>query len=191
MLIPKRRPLTSKMRLSLQAVKIIRTPIDAKGVRRRLSSGKLWAAIVLLASSLCVTSSAMGMGDSLYHHPRRIESTAESGMESICASEPTADDKPTTPPKHLVNVVAMANGLCDTERAPARKGRRAGRRPPGVTAEPCCSGTRPLPSALACCRGPERPLLARPRSGPDLPIGRRATGPGPVASRMTPCATKR
>jgi hypothetical protein len=54
-------------------------------------------------------------------------------MESIYASEPTADgkpatesgmdDKPTTPPKHLVKVVAMANGLCDTERAPARKGR--------------------------------------------------------------------
>jgi hypothetical protein len=60
-------------------------------------------------------------------------------MESIYASEPTADDKPvmesgmestvddepTAPPKHLVNVVAMANGLCDTERTPARKGRRS------------------------------------------------------------------
>jgi hypothetical protein len=59
-------------------------------------------------------------------------------MESIYASEPTADDKPVmesgmesavddnaTTPKHLVNVVAMANGLCDTERTPTGKGRRS------------------------------------------------------------------
>jgi hypothetical protein len=60
-------------------------------------------------------------------------------MESIYASEPTADDKPvmesgmespvddkpTIPPKHLVNVVAIANGLSDTERTPAGKGRRS------------------------------------------------------------------
>jgi hypothetical protein len=67
------------------------------------------------------------------------ESTVESGMESIHASEPTpndkpvmesgmestVDDKPTTPPKHLVDVVAMANGLCDTERTPTGKRRRS------------------------------------------------------------------
>jgi hypothetical protein len=56
-------------------------------------------------------------------------------MESIYASEPTpddksgmespVDDKPTIPPKHLVNVVAIANGLSDTERTPAGKGRRS------------------------------------------------------------------
>jgi hypothetical protein len=52
-------------------------------------------------------------------------------MESIYASEPsepTVDDEPTmesaSPPKHLVNVVAMANGLYDIERTPAGKGRR-------------------------------------------------------------------
>jgi hypothetical protein len=62
------------------------------------------------------------------------ESTVESRMESIYASEPTADDesmmeswmesvvddKPTAP-KHLVNVVAMANGLCDAKRTAAGK----------------------------------------------------------------------
>jgi hypothetical protein len=66
------------------------------------------------------------------------ESTAESRMESIYASEPTTDDKPVmesrmesvvddnaTPPKHLVNVVAMANGLCETQRTPTGKGRRS------------------------------------------------------------------
>jgi hypothetical protein len=60
-------------------------------------------------------------------------------MESIYASEPTPDDKPvmesgmestvddkaTTPPKYLVDVVAMANGLCDTERTPTGKSRRS------------------------------------------------------------------
>lgn len=65
------------------------------------------------------------------------EPTVESGMESIYASEPTADaepmmdswmestvdDKPATP-NHLVDVVAMANGLCDTKRTPAGKCRR-------------------------------------------------------------------
>jgi hypothetical protein len=47
------------------------------------------------------------------------ESTVKSGMES------TVDDISTATPKHLVNAVAMANGLFDTERTPAGKGRRS------------------------------------------------------------------
>ena len=57
-------------------------------------------------------------------------------MEPIYRSEPTADDEPAmeswmesmvddkpTTPKHLVNIVAMANGLCDTKRTAAGKRR--------------------------------------------------------------------
>jgi hypothetical protein len=66
------------------------------------------------------------------------EPAVESGMESIYGSEPRADDESmmesgmesmvddkATTPKHLVNVVAMASGLCDTKGTLAGKRRRS------------------------------------------------------------------